>query len=318
MSSSHHHASCDHDHHGHHHHHHHGHHHHHHQSESGLGMAFALNLLFTIIEIIGGYWTNSVAILTDALHDFGDSLSLGFAWYLHRVAKRKSDQYFSYGYQRFNVLGALITGLILLAGSVLIIIKAVPRLIDPQTPHAEGMMLLAILGVVFNGAAVLRLQGDESINTKMVALHLMEDVLGWAAVLVGSIFIYFFNWPIIDPIMSLGIAVYILFNAYKGLRYSVKIILQAVPSTIDIESIREEILTHFPQIQKVQALHVWTMDGQYHVMTLHLVLAEPANKDFTQLSQLKQALRDRFLDTKVKHLTIEFELPEEAGILVDA
>ena len=188
--------------------HHHGHHHQH--DTKNISTAFFLNLAFTIIEIIGGLMTNSVAIMSDALHDLGDSLSLGLAWYFQKVAKKGRDKTFSYGYKRFSVLGAMINAIVLVVGSVFILQETIPRLWQPETPNVQGMFWLAILGIVVNGAAVLKLQKGTSLNEKVISLHLLEDVLGWAAVLVGSVLMYFFDLPIIDPLLSIGIAIFIL------------------------------------------------------------------------------------------------------------
>ena len=193
-------------------HHHHGHHHHH--DTENISTAFFLNLAFTIIEIIGGLMTNSVSIMSDALHDLGDSLSLGLAWYFQKVAKKGRDKTFSYGYKRFSVLGAMINAIVLVIGSVFILQESIPRLWQPETPNAQGMFWLAILGILVNGAAVLKLKKGTSLNEKVISLHLLEDVLGWAAVLIGSVLMYFFDLPIIDPLLSIGIAFFILTNVF--------------------------------------------------------------------------------------------------------
>ena len=176
-------------------------------SEKNIGYAFFLNFGFTIIEIIGGFLTNSVAILTDAVHDFGDSISLGLAWYLQKVSKKGSDHKYSYGYKRFSLLGAIINSVILLVGSVFILSETIPRILEPQTPDVKGMFILAILGIIVNGAAVIRLRTGNTINEKVVSLHLWEDVLGWVAILIGSVMMYFFDIPIIDPILSILISI---------------------------------------------------------------------------------------------------------------
>lgn len=198
------------------HHHHHGHHHHHHHSTGNIKVAFFLNLGFAIIEIIGGLFTNSLAILSDALHDLGDSLSLGLAWYFQKYSEKERDQKYTYGYQRFSLLGAYINTIILIIGSIFIIQKSVTRILHPEEVEALGMILLAILGILVNAAAVLKLQKGTSLNEKVVTLHLMEDILGWVVVLLGSILMYFIYLPIIDPILSLGISIYILYNAFKN------------------------------------------------------------------------------------------------------
>ena len=195
-----------------------GHHHSHEQEKGGnIKVAFFLNISFTIIEIIGGVLTNSVAILSDALHDLGDSLSLGLAWYFEKKSKKGRSKNFSFGYKRFSLLGALINAIVLIIGSIFILREAIPRIINPEPVDTKGMILLAILGIFVNGLAVLRLKKGTSLNEKVISLHLLGDVFGWIAVLIGAIAIYYFNSPIIDPILSFLIAGFILFNVYKNL-----------------------------------------------------------------------------------------------------
>lgn len=157
---------------------------HHHHATQNIQLAFFLNLSFTLIEIIGGLWTNSLAILSDALHDLGDSIALGLSWYFAKVSQKPPDERFSYGYQRFSLLGALISSLILVVGSTIILFTAIPRLFHPEPVHVEGMLLLALLGVIINGVAVLKLKGGKTQNERVVMLHLLEDTFGWIAVLI--------------------------------------------------------------------------------------------------------------------------------------
>lgn len=281
----------------------------HHHHEGNISFAFFLNLGFTVIEIIGGLWTNSMAILSDAVHDLGDSVSLGLAWYLEKVAKKGSDRNYSYGYKRFSLLGAIINSVILTVGSVLILIETVPRIIDPQTPDTAGMFILAILGVIVNGAAMIRLRRGSSVNEKVVSLHMLEDVLGWSAILVGSVVMHFFDLPIIDPILSVAISLFILYNVYKNLRVSMRIILQGTPPELDADLIREQ-LKSFPEVESAHDLHSWSIDGEYHVATLHIVLRE--NTDLTQLAPLKSAIRDKLKELNISHATIEFETAAES------
>ena len=177
-----------------------GHHHHHHDHSHDTGnikVAFFLNLSFTIIEIIGGLMTNSMAILADALHDLGDSLSLGISWFLEKVSEKKPDETFTFGYARFSLLAAFINSMVLIVGSTIILYHVIPRLLNPEPVEASGMLLLSILGIVMNGLAVLRLKKGSSMNEKVVTWHLMEDILGWVVVLVASIVLMFVDWPII-------------------------------------------------------------------------------------------------------------------------
>jgi len=286
----------------------HDHHHpgHHHHSGGNIKIAFFLNLGFTILELIGGFWINSVAIMSDALHDLGDSLSLGLAWYFEKLSKKGSDQNFSYGYKRFSLLGAVINSVILLVGSFIILSEAIPRIWDPQEVHAPGMIGFAVLGIVVNGAAVLRLKSDSTINERVVRLHLLEDVLGWVAVLVGGILLYFFDIPVIDPLLSVGITLFVLYNVYKNLRQSMKILLQGTPPDVDMDAVRER-LEQIQEIRAVHHLHAWTLDGTYNILTLHAILNE--DLPLQQTESIKERIRAAMKDMNVQHVTVELETP---------
>ncbi|MFA5044662.1 MAG: cation diffusion facilitator family transporter [Paludibacter sp.] len=287
----------------------HGHdHHHHHADVKNIKFAFFLNIGFTLLEIVGGYFTNSIAILSDAVHDLGDSLSLGLAWYFQKMAKKGNDNSYSYGYKRFSLLGAIINSIVLVVGSFLILSAAIPRLFHPQETHVGGMFLLAIVGVLVNGAAVLRLKKGHSINEKVVSLHMLEDVLGWAAILVGSVIMYFFDVPIIDPIMSVVIAIFVLSNVYKNVRQSLHIILQGIPEEVDITDISEHLI-RLEGIENVHDLHVWSVDGTYNVLTVHVVLS--AALAMEKLAELKDTIRTSLQEKGIQHVTVEFETTEE-------
>ena len=291
-----------------HHHSHHGHHHHDHTDVKNIKAAFFLNLFFTIIEIIGGFLTNSVAIISDAIHDLGDCLSLGMAWYCQKVAKRSSDTSYSSGYKRFSLLGAVINSVVLVTGSILILSVAIPRIFHPEPTKTEGMFLIAILGVVVNGAAVLRLKKGDSINERVVSLHLLEDVLGWLAILIGSIVMHFWNVPILDPIMSVAIAAFVLFNVFKNMKQSLRIILQGIPEAVDIEHVAGH-LRKIDGIEDVHDLHIWSVDGNYNVLTVHIVLSSA--KEMEQLAALKVEVREMLEKEGIQHATIEFETANE-------
>ncbi|MBP6635733.1 MAG: cation transporter [Paludibacter sp.] len=285
-------------------HHSHQHNHTHDADVKNISVAFFLNLSFTIIEIIGGLLTNSMAILSDAIHDLGDSFSLGMAWYFQKFSKKKSDKHYSYGYKRFALLGAIINSIILLVGSIFIISEAIPRILNPEPTHTVGMFFLAILGVGVNGAAMFRLRRGNSLNEKVVSLHMLEDVLGWLAILIGSVVMHFFDMPVLDPVLSVAIALFVIFNVFKNLKQSLKIVLQAIPQEIDSEKITEELVA-FDEIKSVHDLHIWSVDGEYNVMTLHVVLTGSLNA--VQQTALKQKIREHLLHEGIQHATIEFE-----------
>ncbi len=295
--------------------HNHNHDHHHHSSDTqNIRLAFILNLVFTLIEIVGGFLTNSIAILSDALHDLGDSLSLGLAWYFQNISKKGRDGSYSYGYKRFSILGALINAVILLVGSIFILSEAIPRLLNPQTPNAFGMIWLAILGVVVNGAAVLQLKKGISINEKVISLHLLEDVLGWIAVLIGAVIMYFFEWPIIDPILSIGISAFIIYNVFKSLKKTTNIILQGIPNKTEFRKI-ESYLSRSNSVKDFHDLHIWSMDGQYNIMTVHLVTESPVAMQIQ--GELKDQIRGDLRKMGIEHATIEFEAKDHQCVFQD-
>lgn len=281
-----------------------GHHHGNSANDSikNIRVAFFLNLSFTIIEIIGGFMTNSVAVLSDAIHDLGDSFSLGISWYFQKLSLKESDEDFSYGYKRYSVLGALFTTIILAFGSIFIIWETSIRLLNPEEVNPKGMILLAVIGIIINGLAALKLRHGHSLNEKAVALHLLEDVLGWIAVLVGAIIMLFWDIPIIDPILSLLISGYILYGVYKNFRHVLDVILQKTPKNVNLESIKE----YFANKQKITDhfdLHVWSLDGSYHVMTVNII--PDKTMSVVELSQLIEKIKMELRDYNIHHATIE-------------
>ncbi len=291
------------------------HHHHHHEDlEGNIKIAFFLNLGFTIIEIVGGLYTNSLAILSDALHDLGDSVSLGLSWYFQGLSKKGRTRTFSYGYRRFSLLGAIINSIVLIVGALIILSKAIPDIFHPGNPDAKGMIWLAILGIVVNGAAVLKLRKSESINVKVVSLHLLEDVLGWVAVLIGSIVMLYVNAPFIDPILSVFISIFVLYNAFRNLNTSLKVILQGTPDKIEIEDIRKRLKV-IPEITDVHDYHCWSMDGNYNVLTIHLQLDD--DYKLSEQEQIKKKVRRELKHLPINHVTVEFEHQNEDCELED-
>lgn len=292
----------------------HNHHHDHHAATGNIRVAFFLNFFFAIVELLGGLYTNSVAILSDALHDFGDSISLGLAWYLQKVSSKGRDKYYSYGYKRFSLLGAIFISVILLVGSIIVIKESIGRIVHPQEPDAQGMFVLAILGVLINGAAIIRLKKGSSLNERAVSLHLMEDVLGWIAVLIVSIVMMFVNLPVLDPLLSLGISIWILTNVYRNLKDTFHVLLQQVPQNIDLDSLKKKILS-LTDIKSIHDIHLWTLDGEENVITLHVVTS--AGTSLARWQELKAEIRQLCYDADIHHATIELESEQEKCTLED-
>lgn len=283
--------------------------HHHHGTIKNIRAAFFLNLAFTIIEIIGGFLTNSTAILADAVHDLGDSFALAQAWYFERISLRQESSAYTYGFRRFSLLGALISTLLLLTSSLYVLSEAIPRLISPEHSHAGGMMFLAVIGVTVNGYAMFKLVGEKGMNARTISLHLLEDVLGWVAVLVVAVILYFKDIHILDPILAILITLYILTSIVKNIKAMLPVFLQAAPEDIDIDIIRNKI-SEIEHVHSAHHIHVWSLDGEHAVFSVHLV----ADKNLTpgQYAELKQNVRNLVHHYGIYHSTVEIELPEEA------
>ncbi len=283
-------------------------HNHNHGASIRIGWAFFLNVGFTIIEFIGGYLTNSSAIMADAVHDLGDSLSIGLAWLLNKLSGKQASEKFSYGFQRFSLLGAFINGTVLIAGSVWVMTEAIPRLANPEMPHAEGMIFLGIFGVIVNGWAAYKLSHGTTLNERILNWHLMEDVLGWVAVLIVAITLLFVDLPILDPILSITFTLFILFNVLKNLSETIKVFLQSTPD----QKIRRQIieqLSALESIHSVHHIHLWSLDGSSHVLTAHLLLDD--NVDPNTQTAIKQKIATCLKPYQLSHTTIELEFPSE-------
>ena len=273
------------------------------KTEKNIGIAFALNLAFSIFELIGGLFTGSVAILSDALHDVADAASIGLSWFLEKKSQKQPDEHYTYGYGRFSVLGSVITTCILLVGSVVVIYNAIGRLIHPPAIRYDGMILFAIIGVCVNLAAAFVTREGDSLNQKAVNLHMLEDVLGWAVVLVGAIVMRFTDLRILDPLMSIGISLFIFINAAKNLGEIGDLFLEKTPHGVDLEEL-EHHLCHIEGVLDVHHIHVWSMDGQRNYATMHVVTnADPA--------VIKQAVREELAEHGIKHVTLELETEGE-------
>ncbi len=277
---------------------------HNHAAEANLKMVFWLNAAFAVIEIAGGILTNSIAILSDAFHDLGDSVALGLAWYFQRVSAKQRDDIYTYGYKRYSLVGAAISAIILLIGSVIIITKAIPRLISPEPVHVQGMMYLAVVGIIVNSLAMLRLKKGQTQNEKVISIHLLEDVLGWIAVLAASIVMKFFDIPILDPLLSLLITAFILYRVFGSMRQTFRIFMQATPSQEQVDYFRTH-LKSITGIIGVHDIHFWTMDGAYNIASLH-VSVDPLLK-VSDSEIIKKQVRDFLSHEGFAHTTIEIE-----------
>ena len=273
------------------------------KTKRNIFIAFILNLFFSIFELLGGLFTGSVAIISDSIHDFGDATSIGVACTLERLSDKKPNKKYTFGYARFSVLGGLITTLILLISSSIIIYSSIQRIIQPVAPDFNGMIIFAVIGLTVNLIATYYTHGGKSINQKAVNLHMLEDVLGWLVVLIGSIVIRYTNLYILDPIMSIMVAIFVIINAFKNLIQIMEIFLIKVPNNINVD----ELVNHIKAVDGVidtHHIHIWTIDGEINCATLHLVVNEING-------EIKTKVKEEMEEHGISHTTIEMETVEE-------
>ena len=251
------------------------------KTEKNILIAFLLNVSFSIIEFVGGILTNSVAIYSDAIHDLGDAFSIGVSFFLEKKSKKHPDKKYTYGYARYSVLGGVITTTILLVGSILVIVGAVKRLFNPVDVNYDGMMIFAILGVVLNFIAALVTKDGDSNNQKSV----ITDI------------------KIIDSIMSIGVALFILINALKNLKKVLDLFLEKTPKEINIDELKEHLLK-IKGVDDIHHIHVWSIDGYNNYATMHIVSKA---KD---ISKVKKEIREELEEHHICHSILETE--EEA------
>lgn len=273
------------------------------KTERNILLAFILNLSFSVFEFVGGIFTGSVAIMSDALHDTGDALSIGIAYFLEKKSRRHPDSKYTYGYRRFSVLGSLITTVILLTGSVLVITNSINKILNPSEINANGMIIFAVIGVCVNLLAAFFTHKGDSLNQKAVNLHMLEDVLGWAVVLVGSVVIKFTGFVLIDPVMSICVALFILISALKNLKEIADIFLEKTPENIDINEITEHI-EHIDGVKDVHHIHLRTIDGSTNFATMHIVTDENSK-------EIKEKVREELKEHGITHATLEIETSDE-------
>ena len=273
------------------------------KSDKKILVAFFLNLFFSVVELIGGIFTGSVAIISDSVHDFGDCLSIGTSYILERVSKKKPDATHTYGYIRYSLLGSVITTVILLIGSFVVIVNAIKRIMNPVPINYDGVVILAVFGVVVNFVAAYFTHGGESLNQKAISLHMFEDVLSWVVVLIGAVIMKFTDISLIDPILSLAFAVLIFLTAVGNLKKVMDIFLEKTPCNFNVAELRGHLL-EIDSVEDVHHIHIRTIDGNVNCATLHVVTSGDA-------VAVKRAVKEELEEHGIAHTTVEIETPEE-------
>lgn len=277
-------------------------HHHHKKAGKNLAFVFFMNLTFNILVIIGGLATNSMAILADCIHDVADTISIAIAWILEKVAQKDSNEKYSYGYQRFSILGAVIISVFVIIMAFVIINEAIPRLFDPEGVDAGGMLVVAVIGIIFKSVSVYRLHKGETFNERAILFHQLGDVFEWVTILVLSLILMFWDGaPYLDPFVSIGIAIWLIFNLGRNLHKSIEVLLQKTPNNFDVEEFKSQILA-IDGIESIGNFHIWSLDGIDSVMTLKV------NVDFNKnAEEIKKEIYNISKKYHVVDITIELD-----------
>lgn len=274
----------------------------HKKASENLSFALVLNLLFNIVVISGGILTNSVAIISDAMHDLSDTISIFIAWVLEKLSRKESTKNFTYGYQRFSIFGALFNSTLVIIASLTVVYEAVSRLFEVQSPDASGMVVIAVLGIIFKGFSLLKLHNGKTFNEKAISIHMFGDVFEWVALLIISLTIVFVDIPLLDPIASILVSLWVIYNLAKTFIASTKIILQAIPSDVDIDSLKEDFLS-IEGIEEIEELHIWSLDGIDNILTSKFKISK--DEDFSY-EYAKKNLKKVTHNYNITQTTFEF------------
>ena len=264
-------------------------------------VAFFLNLTYAIVEFIAGGVFGSSAVLADSVHDLGDAISIGISAFLETISNREEDRQYTLGYKRFSLLGALVTAVILITGSILVILENTTKLFNPQPVNDEGILWLGMIAVTINVLASLVVRKGQTKNESILSLHFLEDTLGWLAVILMAIVLRFTDWYILDPLLSLVISIFILIKAIPRFWSTLKIFLDAVPEGLDIKQVKSG-LERLDNVASLNQINLWTMDGLEKNAIVHVCIKEMGN-----MEACKESIRIFLKDCGFQNITIEVD-----------
>lgn len=270
-------------------------------SKGTVWLVFLLNSVFAMIEFISGGIFHSSAVLADAVHDTGDALAIGLSALLESISNREEDSRYTLGYKRFSLLGALVTAVILMTGSMMVFLENISKLFHPQVVNSQGMLWIGVIAIVINVIASLIVEKGKTKNESILSLHFLEDTLGWLAVILMAIILRFTDWYILDPLLSLAISLFILSKAIPRFWSTIKIFLDAVPEGVDIQKIKSD-LEQLDHVSSVNQLNLWTMDGLEKNAIIHVCL-----EHVKHMEVCKESIRTILKDCGFQNVTIEVD-----------
>ena len=269
-------------------------------------IAFFLNLSYAIVEFIAGGIFGSSAVLADSVHDLGDAIAIGISALLETISNREEDRHYTLGYKRFSLLGALVTAVILITGSILVILENIAKIFHPQSVNDEGIFWLGIIAITINVLASLVIRKGQTKNESILSLHFLEDTLGWVAVILMAIVLRFTYWYILDPLLSIAISFFVLSKALPRFWSTLKIFLDAVPEGVDIQKIKTD-LAELDHVASINQLNLWTMDGLEKNAIVHVCL-----KEMEHMETCKESIRIFLKDCGFQNITIEVDVDLES------
>ncbi|MBS1623310.1 MAG: cation transporter [Bacteroidetes bacterium] len=294
----------------------HDHHDHHHVVElKHVSRAFvigiALNIAFVIAEAIAGLYIHSLSLLSDAGHNLADVATLALALLAFRLAKVQASDQYTYGYRKTSILVALFNSVVLLVAIGAICYEAVQRLIHPEPLPGVTISVIAGIGILINGGTALLFMRDKEkdLNVKSAYLHMAADALVSLALVIGGVIIYFTQWYIVDTILSIGVAVVILFSTWGLLKDSLRLSLDGVPDAIRLEEVRQ-IIRRMKGVTDVHHVHIWAISTTINALTAHIVLADTVTPE--EEGRLKHEIRHHLEHLSIQHATLETERPGQA------
>ena len=271
------------------------------KAKYAVWVAFFLNLTYAIVEFIAGGVFGSSAVLADSVHDLGDAIAIGISAFLETISNREEDNQYTLGYKRFSLLGALVTAIILMTGSVLVILENVTKILNPQPVNDEGILWLGMIAITINVLASLVVSKGKTKNESILSLHFLEDTLGWVAVILMAIVLRFTDWYILDPLLSLVISFFILSKALPRFWSTLKIFLDAVPEGVETGDLEKD-LEALNNVKSVNQISIWSMDGLENNAIIHLCL-----EDWEQMTETKNQVRQLLEERGVQNITIEVD-----------
>ena len=273
-----------------------------------LKLTMAVTGIMMVAEVAGGFWTNSLALISDAGHMFTHFFALAISFAAIIFASRESCHHRTFGYYRVEILAALLNSLFLFVATFWILAEGIRRIIHPAPILGPQMFIIAVIGLLVNLASVFILHGTskDDLNVKSAFLHMLGDTLSSVVIIIGAIIIYLTGWNIIDPVLSIGIAAVILGWGWNLFKDSVNILLEAVPKGMNTDEITKTLLAEVPLIQEITDMHVWAITSKMYSLTAHVKLKqEMSGKEAKEIStKIKQVVDVRF---DIEHCTIEFD-----------